>query len=95
MPFVKGQSGNPSGRHRAIKAALEAFRRTDDLERLRKRLMELAEGDDGKVAVSAIREYHDRAFGKAPQAITGEDGGPIKLDTDLASMIQRLGGKSG
>lgn len=86
---------NPGGRAKIIREALDEFRRTDDLKRLRLRLLELAEGEDGKVAVSAIREYHDRAYGKSPQAITGEDGGPLKVDTDLAAMIGRLGGKGG
>lgn len=93
--YKKGQSGNPGGKAKAIREALDAFRKPEDLEKLRLRLVELAEGEDGKVAVSAIREYHDRAFGKAPQAITGEDGGPVKIDTDLAAMIGRLGGKGG
>lgn len=29
--------------------------------------------------VSAIKEILDRAYGKAPQAITGENGGPVAL----------------
>jgi hypothetical protein len=92
--LVPGQGSlNPGGRAKVIREALDEFRNTEDLKRLRLRLMELAEGEDGKIAVSAIREYHDRAYGKAPIAITGEDGGPVKVDTDLAGMINRLAGK--
>lgn len=29
--------------------------------------------------IQAIRELLDRAYGKAPQAITGEDGGPMTI----------------
>ena len=29
--------------------------------------------------IQAIRELHDRVYGKAPQAITGAEGGPIEI----------------
>jgi hypothetical protein len=90
-PFPKGVSGNPGGKAKAVREAIEAFRHPADLKRLRLRLLELADSDDGRTAVAAIREYHDRALGKAPQAITGEDGGPVKVDAGLADMIARLG----
>jgi hypothetical protein len=38
-------------------------------------LKKAEEGD-----IQAIRELHDRVWGKSPQAITGESGGPIKLE---------------
>lgn len=78
MPFKPGQSGNPSGRPAVIREALEAFRNPEDLKFLRDRLIEIARGDD-KTAVAAIKEYHDRAYGKPPQAITGDDGKPLSF----------------
>jgi len=40
----------------------------------------IKKGKDGDI--QAIRELFDRAFGKAPQAITGEDGGPLQIVFD-------------
>jgi hypothetical protein len=33
--------------------------------------------------VAAAKELLDRAYGKAPQAITGEDGGAVKVDQEI------------
>ena len=94
MPFEPGKSGNPSGRPRVIREALEAFRNPEHLTKLRDRLLELAAGEDGKVACMAIKEWHDRAYGKPPQAITGEDGEPIKVDlTAIAGSLKKLAGE--
>ncbi len=65
---------NAGGRPKAIKEALEAFRNEHDLANLRNRLIELAMGEDGRTAIAAIKEFHDRAYGKAPQAIVDENG---------------------
>lgn len=40
----------------------------------------IAKGKKGDVP--AIKELFDRAFGKAPQAITGENGGALKIMFD-------------
>lgn len=37
--------------------------------------------------VSAIKEVLDRAYGKAPQSLTGEDGGPILSETVVKQVI--------
>lgn len=42
----------------------------------------IKEGKKGNI--QAIKELFDRAFGKAPQAITGQDGGPLKIMFDQA-----------
>lgn len=49
-----------------------------EIEPLTMALIEKGRGGD----VAAIRELFDRAFGKAPQAITGEDGGALKIMFD-------------
>jgi hypothetical protein len=88
--FPPGVSGNPSGRKKHVREALEKFQDPGDLEMLRLRLLDLALDKDPKVSVPAIKEYHDRAFGKAPVAVSvgGEDGKPIAFD--LLPMLQRL-----
>jgi hypothetical protein len=45
------------------------------------RLATKAESEAARVA--AIKELLDRAYGKAAQAHTGEDGGPIKTDNTI------------
>lgn len=77
--FGSGNSANPSGRPRVIKELLDSFRDVGDLTYLRGRLMELAKGDDLRVAMAAIKEWHDRAYGKAPQAVTGPEGEALNL----------------
>ena len=67
-------SPNPGGRPKAIREALREFRDTDDLRALRERLRALAlDESNPKVAIAAIKEYHDRAYGRAAQSITVED----------------------
>ncbi len=91
--FGAGNKANPSGRPRVLVEAIEAFRRPEDLEKLRLRLLEIAKSRDLKAAIAAIREYHDRAFGKPKQVVTGEDGGPVQVDiTAIASKIRKLAG---
>ncbi len=84
MPFVKGQSGNPGGRGTEKiwrDALLKAVKDKQDtgngrkLEAIAKALIDAA--IDGDVA--AIREIGDRLDGKAPQAITGDDGGDLRV----------------
>ncbi len=43
------------------------------------KLNELLGSDNHTVAMAAVREVYDRAFGKAPQALTGEGGGPVVM----------------
>lgn len=52
----------------------------DEITPIAKKLIEKAKNGD----VQAIKELWDRAFGKAPQAITGLNGGPLKLLFDQA-----------
>jgi len=49
---------------------------------------------DPKDRIAAARELIDRTDGKAPQAITGADGGAIKIDgsAGLLETLKRLAG---
>lgn len=51
---------------------------TDEIEPIGLKLIE--EGKKGNI--QAIKELFDRAFGKAPQALTGADGGVLKIVFD-------------
>lgn len=97
-PFPKGQSGNPSGRKpipEDVKAALKAL--TPVAVR---RLGELLESDNERVAVEAVKEALNRNLGKAPQTVelTGKDGGPVetrqvdpsKLTTEQLKQLREL-----
>lgn len=50
---------------------------------------------DPRDRILAARELVDRVDGKAPQAITGEDGGAVRVDTSagLLETLKRLAGE--
>lgn len=49
-------------------------------DRAWQRLADLLESEDEKTAMAAVKELFDRAYGKAPQSLTGEGGeGPIQV----------------
>jgi hypothetical protein len=71
--WVKGQSGNPSGRPKEDADVAEAKR----LARVHgptaiARLAELAKSEDERVSVSACQAILDRAYGKPTQTVEGE-----------------------
>ena len=83
--FKPGQSGNPSGRPSPIittpdgeKINLRELTRSFTLEAVTV-LAKCLKSDDEKVALTASGMMLDRGWGKAAQAVTGEDGeGPVK-----------------
>jgi hypothetical protein len=77
MAFQKGQSGNPGGRPKENNEVKELARQhgPEAIERL----VYWMKSDNAKASVSACNVLLDRGYGKAPQAITGEDGGSIDV----------------
>lgn len=87
-PWTKGQSGNPTGRSKAadeLRKALEG-----DAPYAAQRLRELLDSEDDQVALKAAQFIVDHVKGRAPQAITGSDGGPLKVDLGVVEMLRKL-----
>ncbi len=92
--FKPGQSGNPGGRN-------------PERERLRKYIVdslgqesidgiaELARGaKSSTVRLDAWIWLAEQAVGKATQPISGEDGGPLKIDIPaIATRLKKLAGE--
>lgn len=78
MPVPKGvriggrQKGTPNKVSNDLKALAQVYT-PEAVETLAKHMR----GDDPKASVAASKELLDRGHGKATQAITGADGGPL------------------
>jgi DUF2075 family protein len=72
MTFSKGQSGNPSGRKRLAPEIKELFLK--NTVRAFKRICQLIDSDDERVALKAAVYVVDRAYGKPTQSmdVSGE-----------------------
>lgn len=94
-PFIKGNRANPGGRPK-VAADVKALARVHGPDAIA-RLRVLMDSDDGRTAVAACNSILDRAYGKASQPVTGEDGGALKLDVaaDVALLetLKRLARK--
>lgn len=67
MPFVKGQSGNPTGGKKVPKEIRELARK--NTERAFKRICQLIDSDDERTALAASVYIIDRAYGKPNQSV--------------------------
>lgn len=85
--WQKGQSGNPGGRPKEVHEVKELAREhTEDAIR---RLVFWMQTDNPKASVSAAQALLDRAWGKAPQAITGDNGGAVEAIIQIVSGVPR------
>jgi hypothetical protein len=96
MPFVKGQSGNPGGRPKA----LAEWRKSDEAQRLRdlsyaaleQAVTASADAIEWKDRIHAASILLDRTEGKPVQAITGDDGGPLSFEASdgMLELLKRM-----
>ena len=77
--------GTPNKATAEIKALAQAY--TADAMAELSRLALGAESEQARV--SAIKELFDRGYGKAAQAITGADGGPLQIVPVLNVMVEK------
>lgn len=80
MAFVKGQSGNPGGRAKAVMPdgrTLSEVAREHSPAALQVLIDALTKPE---TCFAAAKEILDRGFGRAAQSVelTGEDGGPVE-----------------
>ena len=77
-PWQPGQSGNPGGRPKVLGAFRERLR--EHADKAVQTLVDALDDENARVRVAAAAELLDRAYGKAPQALTNEEGdGPLEL----------------
>jgi hypothetical protein len=81
-PFEKGQSGNPGGRPKLLRE-FQDWLEAEAYPEAKKALLDLLSSDNAKAKAFGVREVYDRLFGKPPQAITGDDGGPLRVEHGL------------
>ena len=85
-PFKKGQSGNPGGRPPVLKEIRELARANG--EDAFKRVLELMQSDDERVALCASQEVLNRAYGKPTQHIETKRTQVTELpDDELAQLL--------
>jgi hypothetical protein len=90
--FVKGQSGNPGGRPKAVHDLKELAReRTLQALETLTQIMESVEAPSA-ARVQAACALLDRAYGKPVQTteLSGLDGGPITVNLSHKERLQRI-----
>lgn len=86
--FVKGQSGNPGGRPKAVVEVINAARQhTAEAIKTLATICKNADSPESARIAAAVALL-DRGWGKPvqPAEVTGKDGGPIRTAPDLSSL---------
>ena len=89
--FIKGQSGNPSGRPKQDPEVIEIIRAA--CPNAARRLVEFVNHDNPKIAMWAITELLDRGYGKPIQAqdISMDVSGGLDVRAQIRSiLLERL-----
>src|SRR3990167_6931946 len=82
--WAKGVSGNPGGRPKQDVRILD-FCRAHSVEAANVILEIMRDKDAPPTArLAAAHSIIDRVYGKPAQAVTGEDGGPIRIEAELS-----------
>jgi hypothetical protein len=92
MPFIRGQSGNPGGRPKAVADVLDMARghSVRAIEFLASVMDDTSA--DLRARVAAAKEILDRGLGRPPQALhhSGEDGGPVQVQHGVDAFIEKI-----
>ena len=92
--FVKGQSGNPGGRPKVNPEYLEALRAVGP--EMVQKLIAYTDNENAKIAMWAITEILDRAYGKPTQAQDIQITGDFDLRAQVRNfLMERQNGRAG
>ena len=93
--FPKGKSGNPGGRPKTI-AEVQDLAREQTPAAIAALVNIATVGKSEAARVSAAAELLNRAWGKAPQAVTGEGGeGPVAIRIERVIVRPQLENSNG
>lgn len=90
--WKKGQSGNPGGKPK-VAAEVKALAREYGAEAIDKLVALMRGAEDEKTQLNAAESLLDRGYGRPTQAISGDDGGPVRVDVAgeaLVALFERL-----
>lgn len=86
---ARPNAGRPKGRANKVTGEIKELARAYVPDVMPALLQIATKGESEAARVSAIKEILDRAYGKAPQAITGEGGGPVQQAIQIISGVPR------